>query len=119
MGQQMRMINIIESGMKAEAQRQKALANNLANMNTPGFRRYDVKFEDLLSDAMDKEKYSEAEKLRGELFKPKNTPLNENRNDVQLDHEVGEMVKNTLKHKAYMLLLKKKYMQFDLAMKVT
>jgi len=44
--------------------------------------------------------------------------LNEFDNDISLDNEVGAMLKNTLKHKTYMLLLKKKYQQMDSAMKL-
>jgi flagellar basal body rod protein FlgB len=48
---------------------------------------------------------------------PKTTPINEFNNDVSLDKETGEMIKNTALHKTYMLLLKKKYQQMDLAMR--
>jgi flagellar basal body rod protein FlgB len=41
-----------------------------------------------------------------------------NGNDVHLESEVGEMVKNTLRHRAYVRLLRKKYDQIELAMSI-
>jgi flagellar basal body rod protein FlgB len=41
-----------------------------------------------------------------------------NGNDVSLETEVGQMVKNTLRHKTYVRLLNKKYHQIELAMDV-
>ncbi len=46
------------------------------------------------------------------------TQLKQNGNDVSLEKEVGEMVKNTLKYKTYIRLLKKKYLQIELAINV-
>ena len=41
-----------------------------------------------------------------------------NGNDVMMETEVGEMVKNSLLHQTYTLLLKKKYEQMRAAMQV-
>ena len=38
--------------------------------------------------------------------------------DVSMEVEIGEMVKNTLRHKMYVRLLQKKYQQIELAMSV-
>ena len=52
------------------------------------------------------------------IFRPENTVVKSNGNDVSLEVEVGEMVKNTLRHKTYIRLLQKKYAQVELAMSV-
>jgi len=36
--------DFIEAGIKAENLRQKSIANNIANLETPNYRRIDVKF---------------------------------------------------------------------------
>ena len=41
-----------------------------------------------------------------------------NGNDVNLETEIGQMVRNSLLHKAYIRLLNKKYMQIERAMNV-
>lgn len=109
---------LLVSGMRAEGVRQKAIANNVANMNTPGFRRSDINFEEELSKAIDKEGNLNPDKLDVEVKETLNTRINVNGSDVSLDSEVGEMVKNTLRHRTYMLILRKKYEQMDLASKL-
>ncbi len=113
------MMNLLEAGMKAEWLRQQTIANNIANINTPGFRRSDVKFEEVLNEMLLKKESPEPDSIKPEIYQPQNTPLNEFDNDVSLDTEIGEMIKNSVKHKAYMLILKKKYQQMDAAIKVS
>jgi flagellar basal-body rod protein FlgB len=47
------IVELIEAGVKAETLRQKAISNNVANLQTPGYRRLGVKFEQLLSQAIE------------------------------------------------------------------
>jgi flagellar basal-body rod protein FlgB len=117
MADDMKMINFMEAGYRAETERQKAIANNVANMNTPGYRRADVRFSDILEDSIERGKKSNLNDLKSEFYLPMNTPVDENKNDVSMNSEVGAMVENSLKHKTYMLLLKKRYQQLDQAMK--
>lgn len=112
------ILDIIQAGIKAESLRQKAIANNIANMETPGYRRFDIKFKELLDKALDSPNGLDINKLIPELYQPKQTPLKSNGNDVSLENEVGEMVKNTLRHKALIRLLSKKYRQIEMAINV-
>ena len=112
------VIDIIEAGLKAESLRQKTIASNVANLQTPGYRRVDIKFEELLAKALDSSEKSDLAEVEAEVYQPMQTTVKSNGNDVSLDAEVGEMVKNSLRHKMYTRLLQKKYRQFDLAMNV-
>lgn len=112
------MLDLLESGMRAEGLRQQAIANNVANINTEGYRRSDINFEEVLKQALKKQDSIDPKKLNAELVQPKNTPLNEFNNDVSLDKEAGDMIKNTVLHRTYMLLLKKIYQQMDAALKL-
>ena len=38
-------INVLETSLSAAATRQEVIANNIANVNTPNFKRKDVRFE--------------------------------------------------------------------------
>lgn len=105
----------LEAALRAERLRQSAIANNIANMNTPGYRRLDVSFEDLLNRALASEDPAEIRNLTAELFQPRNTPVDSRGNDVTLDNEVGEMVKNSLRYQTLIRLLRKKYSQIELA----
>ncbi len=112
------IVDILEAGIRAESFRQKAIANNVANLETPGYRRIDVKFEELLAKALDSPGSVDLSEIEPLIYQPKKTPVKSNGNDVNLETEVGEMVKNTLRHKAYIRLLQKKYRQMELAMDV-
>ena len=112
------IIDFIEAGIRAESLRQKAIASNVANLQTPGYRRVDVKFKELLSKVMDSSGAVDFSEIEPEIYQPRQTPVKSNGNDVNLETEVGEMVKNTLRHKAYIRLLNKKYRQIELAINV-
>ncbi len=107
--------DFIEAGIKAESFRQRAIANNIANLETPGYRRLDVKFEELLAKAIDSKGTADLSEVQAELYQPRQTPVNSNGNDVNLETEIGQMVKNSLRHTAYVRLLNKKYQQLALA----
>ena len=112
------IINILNASIKAETLRQKAIANNVANAETPGYRRIDVKFEDLLAKHLSKGGDLDLRDIEPEIFQPKDTAVKSNGNDVNWQNEVGNMVKNSLRHKAYVRLLEKKYRQIELAIDV-
>ncbi len=110
--------DLLEAGIRAENLRQKTIANNIANLETPEYRRVDIKFEELLAKSMDSSGTVDLSDLEPVIYRPKQTPVKSNGNDVNLESEVGQMVKNTLRHTAYIRLLNKKYKQIELAMNV-
>ena len=112
------IVDLIDAGIKAETLRQKAIANNIANLETPGYRRIDVKFEELLARCLRSSKEFDLSEVEAQIYQPKQTPVKSNGNDVNLEVEVGQMIKNTLRHKAYIRLLSKKYSQIELAINV-
>ncbi|MDR2554967.1 MAG: flagellar basal body rod protein FlgB [Fibromonadaceae bacterium] len=48
-------IPVASKGLDAYTHRGRAIANNIANVSTPGYRRIEVSFEDQLRRALDKE----------------------------------------------------------------
>jgi flagellar basal-body rod protein FlgB len=110
------IFDFLEAGIRAESLRQKAIANNIANLETSGYRRIDVKFEELLVKALNSTESVNLSEIEPLIHQPETTPVNSNGNDVSLESEVGQMVKNTLRYKAYIRLLNKKYKQMELAM---
>lgn len=113
----MQIIQLVEAGIKAEAARQKAIASNIANMNSPGYRRIDVRFEEILSKALKKGDNVDLSTIEPEVYQPNKTNIKANGNDVSLDMEVGEMVKNSLRHKTFAAVLRKKYQQMQAAIR--
>lgn len=112
------IISLLEAGISAESARQKAVAGNIANLNTPGYRRSDIRFEEVLSKVIESNQNVNPSELKPEFYQPMNTPVDANGNDVSLDTEVGQMVKNSLMHKTYAMLLRKKYQQYNEAIQI-
>jgi flagellar basal-body rod protein FlgB len=47
-----RMVGVLEQSIKAAGLRHQVLANNIANVNVPGFQASEVSFEDQLQEAL-------------------------------------------------------------------
>lgn len=112
------IFNSIEAALKAESLRQKAIASNIANLETPQYRSIDVKFEEMLDKAMQQADRGGAGDVEAQFYQPHTSPVDGKGNDVNLEAEIGKMVENTLRHKAYIRILNKKYQQMELAAKI-
>jgi len=109
------LIDFLEAGIKGSSLRQAAIANNIANLGTPGYRRVAVMFEKRLAQAMAGGKLN-VEDLEKDVLRPKTTPVDANGNDVTLEMEIGEMVKNVGMQKTYLRLLARTYRKMESAM---
>jgi flagellar basal-body rod protein FlgB len=107
------IIGLLESGIKAEEFRQRTIASNIANMETPGYRRLEVRFEDLLAKAMRSAAGTNPASVEPEVISPKNTHVKANGNDVNLEMEIGELLKNSTRQTAYARVLRKKFTQIE------
>jgi flagellar basal-body rod protein FlgB len=107
----------LQAAMKGISVRQAVIANNIANLNTPGFRRNDTMFQKVLADAIEDNKLADLDENEAWVFTPGTTAVAENGNDVSLDVEVGEMVRNGALYKTYVRLLGRMYRQMDQAMR--
>ncbi len=118
MAQSNNIVNLLEAGIKAEGIRQRAIASNMANIETPGYRRIDVRFDELLAKALSGSHTADLEKLQPEIYEPRNTPIGDDGNDVSMEAEVGNLLKNSLRHTAYVRLMQKKFAQIEAAISV-
>lgn len=109
------IVELLGAGIRAESLRQKTIASNVANLETPGYRRVDVKFEELLAKVLASGDVVDLAEIEAQIYRPESTPVKSNGNDVSLEGEVGAMVKNTLRHKTYIRLLNKKLEQLERA----
>lgn len=112
------IFDFLDAGIRAENLRQKSIANNIANLETPGYRRLDVKFEEILAKSLDEQGSVDMNDLEPVLFNPKDTPVKENGNDVTMESEVGNLIENSMRYKAYIRLLNKKYQQIESAIDI-
>jgi flagellar basal-body rod protein FlgB len=116
MPQRVDIIGLLESGIRAEETRQRTIASNIANLETPGYRRLDVRFEELLTKALHSRHADEADDVQPEVFESKGSPLNANGNNVNMETEIGAMLKNASRQTAFIRLLRKKFSQIESAL---
>ena len=115
MPQPVDIVGLLESGIKAEELRQRTIASNIANLETPGYRRLDVRFEELLAKAMKSQQTTDPGDVEPEIFQPETTPVKSNGNNVNMEMEIGEMLKNSFRQTAFVRLLRKKFTQMEAA----
>ena len=118
MDQSARITDYLEAGLRAANLRQSVIAGNIANMATPGYRRHTVPFEEVFADALEKGKPVQYGDLLDQVTRPMTGEVNEIGNDVQLEAEIGDLVKNSLLYKTYARLLARTYQQMEMAMAV-
>jgi flagellar basal-body rod protein FlgB len=117
MGSRAGVIEYLEAGLRAAGLRQSVIANNIANLDTPGYRRSAVEFEKCLAEALSTSGPVDLTRVQAEIIQPMTTPVKSNGNDVSLDTEVGELIKNSGTYKLYLRLMGKVYSQMELAIR--
>jgi flagellar basal-body rod protein FlgB len=104
----------LESAINAASMRQRVLANNIANVDTPYFKRSDVAFEELLTQAIGGQG---TPVLAGKMTNPRHIPINasyptpspqvvtdestsinNDRNNVDIDKEMSLLAENQLRY---------------------
>ena len=95
--------------------RQEVLANNLANAETPGFKRSDVDFQSTLAQAM---KSGSAQAIESTSFSAQQdqTTMRADGNGVDLDVESANMAKNGLTYEALVSIAKARISIIEAAM---
>jgi len=104
----------LENAIHAASMRQRVIANNIANVDTPYFKRSDVAFEELLTQAIGAQRQgSLAGKITDARHIPINTTypspspqvitdestaINNNRNNVDIDKEMALLAENQLRY---------------------
>jgi len=76
--------------------RHAVLANNLANVNTPGFKRNDVDFKKTLADALKSGDVAKLAVAQPEIKTDRTAQANGNGNSVSTQTEIGLMGENSL-----------------------
>ena len=88
--------------------RHRAIANNVANVDTPGFTRSDVSFESQLKSVLTSEDQESVmdrlEELQPEVQPDTVSPAGPDGNNVSVDKEMADLVKNSLEYEALVQL---------------
>lgn len=90
--------------------RHRVISQNLANVNTPGYRRMDVEFEKQLAQEMSRPAASGRSSVSPEIVEDDSSSMRADGNNVDIDREIGHLGKNAILFQMYSQLLKS---QFD------
>ncbi|MGR3179072.1 MAG: flagellar basal body rod protein FlgB [Candidatus Anammoxibacter sp.] len=101
------------------ALKQKVIANNIANVNTPGYKRLDVKFNQDLENAIESRESIRDLRLKVAVDKSGGIEIGA-RNDgntVDMDREVSQLMQNALSFNVYLELMAFKFKMATRAMR--
>lgn len=103
--------NRMERTLDAAALRQKVIANNIANNDTPNFKRSDVVFEELLDQQMSGTSFvgkrtnpkhipigGTYDMVEPKLVQDTSSVMNNNLNNVDIDSEMTNLAKNQVRY---------------------
>lgn len=102
--------NVLRKAMDASLLKQETISNNIANADTPGYKKQTVQFETYLSNALD-EKSSRASSIDLNSINPKvvlESPQYDMRIDgsnIDIDVEMSERSKNAVKYSTFVEFL--------------
>ena len=89
---------LITKMMHLSVRRQELLANNLANLNTPGYTRRDLDFSGALGDAVRKDDIDALRQLSPKVSEDKSRQARLDGNNVDAASEMNEMTQNGTLH---------------------
>lgn len=89
--------------------RQRVIANNIANVETPGFKRSEVRFgeklREILANSSEKSAESQIRDLQPVVTLDEESPSRPNGNNVSVEKEMVDMVENSIQYEAFVQLL--------------
>jgi flagellar basal-body rod protein FlgB len=133
----MQINNLLEKALDVESLRRKVIANNVANVDVPHFKRSEVNFESELRRAImetqdpdnklpakltDKRHIPfyiprEIENVNPRINLDYNTTMRNDGNNVDIEKEIVDSAKNQMRYNAYVTLLNNNYRNLKNAMR--
>ncbi|MDD5957173.1 MAG: flagellar basal body rod protein FlgB [Lachnospiraceae bacterium] len=118
-------VNLMDKALDASWLRETAISDNIANVDTPGYKRKDVKFQDILLDELDSTRYKDLDQavkslnykddsLDGEVYldyPAYNYRLD--KNNVDIDQENTEYAGEQLRYQAMATSVSSEFSRFD------
>ena len=109
-------LQLLQKGLDVSSKRQSVISNNIANVNTPGYKRQFVTFEEEMAKVIDG-----VSDLRGLRSDVRHFPINDishkacepvtvtdkgrimrnDKNNVDIDMEMGDLAKNTMSYQIF------------------
>ena len=103
------VLNVLQKGLEASNLRQQVLSNNIANVDTPNFKRSDVNFQAILGAALGEDGGTlplektmpqhitgSAEGAGADIVTDNSTSIRNDGNNVDIDSEMSNVAENGL-----------------------
>jgi len=124
-----RIDKAVVTAMNALASRQRVISNNLANIDTPGFKAADVQFEEQLQNAMSQDTTKSAplqlrpvghtpgqiavevngssalDSVEAKIVRPEDTELRLDGNNVDIDKEMIALAETTISYNSMVQIM--------------
>ncbi len=125
---------LLQRGLDVTTVRHQTISNNIANANTPGFKRMDITFEADLSRALDQAPPALRAVMTHEkhipFFREKSvrdvkigrkvefeTTYKNDKSNVDIEKEAVDLAKNTMRYSAMTSLMQNYFRKIDLVLK--
>jgi len=119
----------LAKSLDARMARQKVIANNIANVETPGYHRKEVKFEESLADALNRSLLQGAKTnakhfelgrprvgdVQFEVIEPVDHTMSSGVNNVDIDFEMASLAENQIGFSYAMKMLKSSHDKLNAA----
>lgn len=120
-------VNVLDKAADASWLRSSAIANNIANVDTPGYKRQDVEFAQVLKQNLQKAKYNTLDKaidnvdltqLRPKMYTDyKNFSYRLDGNNVDIDTENVELASEQLRYQTLTKSMTHEFQMFSAVLK--
>lgn len=120
-------INVLDRAADAAWQRNEAISNNIANVDTPGYKRQDVAFESVLQQALGNNRYEfmddkvanvNLSRLRGRAYVDyANYSYRLDGNNVDIENENVMLAENQLKYQGLISSINQEFTNLKTVMK--
>ena len=120
-------INVLNRAADAAWQRNEAISNNIANVDTPGYKRQDVAFESVLQKALGNNRYESMDekvsninlsRLRGRAYVDyANYSYRLDGNNVDIENENVMLAENQLKYQGLISSITQEFTNLQTVMK--
>lgn len=120
-------INVLDRAADAAWQRNEAISNNIANVDTPGYKRQNVAFESVLQQALGNNRYESMDdkvanvdlsRLRGRAYLDyANYSYRLDGNNVDIENENVMLAENQLKYQGLISSINQEFTNLKTVMK--
>jgi flagellar basal-body rod protein FlgB len=98
--------NIMEKSLNASLARNETISQNIANVDTPNYKRKDVAFEQYFADSLNKANKNDVDDVQPTIVEDNSdNKMRIDGNNVDIDSEMSYLAKNTIKYNALVQLI--------------